>query len=89
MTAEKVALQLVNFYHKSFGGKALGRYRITMKYLCKIAERKRLFPNEIKKISQELYQHGYVLIDMETYFVVISQKTFTNYRRVNDTLFEG
>ncbi|MCW8859285.1 MAG: hypothetical protein OQK50_00555 [Deltaproteobacteria bacterium] len=87
MEAEQIAEKLVEFYQKPFGGKTMGRYRITMKYMCRIAGCRRLFPDAIQKISQELYQLGYILIDMESYFVIISHKTFTNYRRVNDSLF--
>ena len=86
MTAEKIALQLADFYHEPFSGKTLGRYRISMKHLCKMADRKRLFPDEIAAIFKEAYQLGYVLIDMETYFVVINHKTFANYRRFNDSM---
>ncbi len=86
MDSEQIACRLVGFYQTSFGGKALGRYRISMKNLRELAGQKRMYPDEIADIARELYQKGYILIDMETFFVVINQKTFSSYRRVNDAL---
>lgn len=88
MNAEQIALQLIDFYHTAFGGKELGRFRISVKNLRQIVGRKRLYPDDIAAISREVYQLGYVFIDMETFFVLLSQKTFTSYRRVNDLLLE-
>jgi hypothetical protein len=83
-TARQVAAQLAELYERGFAGKERGRYRISMKHLRIITRRKRLPPAELSRIAEELFELGYVLIDMETFFVVLAQRTFTSYRRVSD-----
>ncbi len=84
MDVTQIARQLIDLYQTPFGGKAAGRFRISMKLLQQCVGRKRLFSDEIEKISREIYQQGYILIDMETYFVLLSQSIFRNYRRVTE-----
>jgi hypothetical protein len=31
-----------------------------------------------------MYELGFSMIDMETYFVIISHRTFSSYRRLNE-----
>jgi hypothetical protein len=78
----KIAEQLAVLYEEPFGGKARGRFRISMKLLLELAGRRRLYPNDLEAISRELFELGYVMIDMETYFAVLSQRTLRSYRRI-------
>ena len=83
-TQRQVAVQLAELYERSFGGKGRGRYRISMKHLRVLTKRKRVPPMLLRKIAEELFELGYVLVDMETFIVVLAQRTFTSYRRVSD-----
>lgn len=82
--AHPIAGALVRLYEESFGGKERGRYRISTKYLRQIAGRKRLYAEEVDAIGRALFERGFVLIDLESFVVVLSQKTFDSYRRVNE-----
>lgn len=81
---EQVAEQLAALYATPFGGKPRGRFRVPAKLVRALAGRKRLYENDIRELSRALFELGYVLIDMDTFFVVLSTNTFTNYRRANE-----
>ncbi len=81
---QRVADRLAELYEEDFGGKQRGRFRISMKHMRLLTGRKRVPPSIVRKVSEELFELGYVLIDMETFFVVLAQRTFTSYRRVSD-----
>jgi hypothetical protein len=83
-TERQVAAQLAELYERGFGGKERGRYRLSMKHLRVLTKRKRVPPALLRRLAEELFELGYVLIDMETFFVVLAQRTFTSYRRVSD-----
>jgi hypothetical protein len=76
--------RLVSLYDHSFGGKPRGRYRISMKLMCRIVNQRRLWPEQIEAIRRGLYETGHILIDLGTYFVVVNQRTFSSYRRLNE-----
>ena len=76
--------RLTALYEESFGGKESGRYRIPMKLLRELAGRHRLYEDDIRFLSRELLERGHVLIDMESFFVVMSANAFVNYRRVGE-----
>ena len=82
--AGAVADRLAQLYDQAFGGNRRGRFRISMKLLRRIAGRRRLTPRHIRAIGEEVFERGFVLIDLETFFVVLSQRTFASYRRVNE-----
>ena len=82
--SRQVAERLVRFYEVTFGGKDRGRYRFSMKQMRALTGRKRVPPKVIRSIGEELFELGYVLIDLETYFVVLAQGTFRSYRRVRE-----
>ncbi len=86
MDVTKIVRQLAELYRTPLGGKARGRFRISMKLLRKCAGRKRLFSDEIEEIRREFYQQGYILIDMETSFALLSQSIFRNYCRVTEPM---
>ncbi len=81
---EAVIERLVALYEQPFGGKKRGRYRISMKVMCRIFEQRRVWPEQREAIRRGLYERGYLLVDLETYFVVVSLQTFVSYRRVNE-----
>ena len=78
-----VAQELAALYEQPFGGKDRGRFRISTKLMCELAGRRRLYAEDVLAIGRELFELGYVIIDMETYFAVLSQRTLRSYRRVN------
>lgn len=83
MDADTAADTLVGLYERAFGGKERGRYRIAGKVLRELLGRRRLYEDDIKMLSRALYQRGFILIDLDSFFVVVSAGTFTNYRRAN------
>jgi len=80
----QVAERIAALYEVFFGGKKRGRYRFSMKQLRVLTGRKRVPAEIIRSIGEEVFELGYVLIDLETYFVVLAQATFRSYRRVSD-----
>lgn len=80
-----IAERLVALYDEPFGSKKRGRFRISMKLIRTLFEKRRVWPQEMESLRRALYEQGYILIDLETYCVVVSLQTFANYRRVNDT----
>lgn len=81
---DSVADRLVDLYGRSFGGKSSGRYRIAAKLMRSLAGRRRLYEDDVRLLTRAMLERGYVLIDMENYFVVLSANTFSNYRRANE-----
>ena len=84
LTAYQIAERLSEIYEQEFGGKPRGRYRISMKHMRTLTGRRRVTAEIVQTIAAELFELGYVLIDMETFFVVLAQRTFASYRRVSD-----
>lgn len=80
----EIARRLAALFEQEFGGKPRGRYRISMKHLKALAGRRRVPAESVRRIAEEMYELGYVLIDLETFFVVLAQRTFGSYRRVSD-----
>ena len=83
-----VAEWLAELYEKKFGGKDKGRYRISAGLVRKAAGRNRLYEDDVRMLSRVLLEKGFVLIDMDSFFVVMSVNSFVNYRRANDHCFE-
>jgi hypothetical protein len=79
-----VADRLASLYERPFGGKEKGRYRIAMKLMRQLAGRRRLYQEDVQGIARALLERGYVLIDMDSFFVVMSANSFVNYRRTNE-----
>ncbi|SPF81673.1 hypothetical protein [Pseudoprimorskyibacter insulae] len=78
-----VAVRLAKLYSEDFGGKASGRYRIPEKILRDMMGRRRLYETDILALQRAMSEEGYVLIDMDNFFVVMSANSFVNYRRVS------
>jgi len=81
----EIAKRLVALYDEPFGGKERGRFRISMKLVRTLFGARRVWPEEMEALRRALYEEGYILIDLESYCVVVSLQTFANYRRVNDS----
>jgi hypothetical protein len=77
---------LVGLYERKFGGKETGRYRISVRLVRKAANRRRLFEDDLRDLGRALFERGFVLIDMDSFFVVMSANSFVNYRRANEDL---
>lgn len=75
--------KLAELYGQSFGGKKSGRYRVPQKLLRDMMGRRRLYPKDIRAITQALFERGFVMIDMESFYVILSANAFVNYRRLN------
>ncbi len=83
-TAESVAQVLAALYEETFGGKERGKYRISSRHLRELYGRRRLYAEDIVQLSRELLEQGFILIDLDSFYVVVSLNAFVNYRRVND-----
>lgn len=83
-----LADQLAALYDQPFNGKERGRFRVSMKLLGQMLGRRRIWPDEVAALGRALYQRGYVCVDMESFIVILSQKTFTNYRRANEAAID-
>ena len=78
----EIALRLATLYHQRFGGKRTGRFRISRRYLLELSGRRRLPERLLRDVANEMFEQGFVLIDLESFFVVLDQKLFVGYRRV-------
>ncbi|WP_083100688.1 hypothetical protein [Pseudophaeobacter leonis] len=77
------ASQLANLYSKGFGGKENGRFRISSKQVRELLGKRRLYSDDIENLSRAVLEEGYVMIDMDSFFVLLSANAFVNYRRVS------
>lgn len=75
---------LAELYGRSFAGKPSGRYRISMRLVRRFAARRRLYESDVRELTRLMLERGYVLIDMDSFFVVMSANAFANYRRANE-----
>ena len=81
-TAATVSAMLAAIYDQRFGGKESGRYRISRKFLREIARRRRISDEFVAEITDELFEQGLVIVNVETYFAVLSQSLLNSYRHV-------
>lgn len=85
----ETAKRLTALYAKKFGGKETGRYRIPSKIVRDMAGRRRLYAEDVQTLTRAMLEEGYVLIDMDSFFVVLSANAFVNYRRANAEVAGG
>lgn len=85
-TPYDVACKLSDFYDQPFGGKKSGRYRVSPKNLRRLMQRRRIADEFVRLLVEEMFELGYVFIDMESFYVVTQARTFSNYRRLADAL---
>jgi len=86
ITSHDIATRLIGFYDRAFGGKPNGRYRISPKNLRRLMQRRRITDDDKKELANEMFELGFVFIDLESFYVITSARTFTNYRRLSDSL---
>lgn len=79
----EAATHLAALYTKSFGGKANGRYRMSAKQMKELLGRKRLYADDVALLTRAALEEGMVLIDMDSFFVVMAANSFVNYRRLS------
>ena len=85
-TPYDVACKLASFYDQPFGGKLSGRYRISPKNLRQLMGRRRISDEFVRQLIEVMFEMDLVFVDMETYYAVTSTRTFSNYRRIADSL---
>ncbi|MCG8595615.1 MAG: hypothetical protein MI785_14805 [Kiloniellales bacterium] len=73
---------MVRLYALSFGGKPSGKYRISRKSLRVLARHRGLSPDFLRELSPELFELGFVMLDLETLSAVLSRRSFRSIRRV-------
>ena len=83
-----MADKLARLYADKFGGKDSGRYRVAAKAVRGAIGRRRLYEDDVQNLTRAMFERGYVLIDMDSFFVVMSANSFVNYRRANDNCFK-
>lgn len=83
-----VADKLVVLHERSFGGKDKGRFRIAAKLVRHLTGKRRLYEDDIRELGRAMFERGFVLIDLESFYVVMSANAFVNYRRANDDCLE-
>lgn len=83
------AASLAAMYGGCFGGKTAGRYRIARKLVCDLMGCRRIYTEDVHALTRAVLERGYVLIDMENFFVVLSANSFVNYRRANKDCIPG
>ena len=86
---DETADRLCRLYKEPFGGKPSGRFRISTKLVRQLMKRRRLYEDDVQNLARVMMERGYILIDMDSYFVVLSVNTFTNYRRANEDSTES
>ncbi|MBO6754996.1 MAG: hypothetical protein JJ902_01600 [Roseibium sp.] len=82
MSYEDAAKKLAELYGEEFGGKSSGRYRIPQKLLRELLGKKRIYEADISALTKAVFEEGFVLIDMDSFYVVMNANSFVNYRRV-------
>lgn len=85
---DMLADKLAGLYAEKFGGKDNGRYRVAAKAVRDAAGRRRLYEEDVRDLTRAMLERGYVLIDMDSFLVVMSANSFVNYRRANDHCFK-
>lgn len=84
MTQFQIAAgRMAALYTMSFGGKASGRFRMSSKQVKDLLGRKRLYEDDVEQLKRASLEAGFVLIDMDSFFVMLSANAFVNYRRVS------
>ena len=73
---------LITLYDAPFGGKRSGRYRLSRKAMREILGRRHLPPVVLEELIDEVFEAGYLLLDLETHFAILEQRIVNNYRNV-------
>jgi len=79
---EQLAQLLIRLFDERFGGAVSGKYRVSRKFLRKLAGRRKLPDAYLNALAEEMFEAGFVFVDCESYSIVFHQKQFVSYRRV-------
>jgi len=79
---DALAQILVRLFGERFGGASAGKFRISRKFLRQLAGRRKLSDGYFAQLAEEMFEAGFVFVDCESYFIVLSQRQFASYRRV-------
>ena len=82
-TPQQVAKYLVKIHEMPFGGKKRGRMKITRAGLRELSKRGRLENAFLSSLTTEMFQEGFMFIDLDKYFVVIQAKVTRRYRSIS------
>jgi hypothetical protein len=85
-THSEVCEGLIHFYNEKFGGKLRGRFKIMRKDLMFLARWPRLSEIDVKQLSDLMLEKGYVMVDLDSYFIVIEERIVLGYRKVPNQL---
>ena len=77
-----LAQALVRLFGERFGGASGGKFRISRKFLRQLAGRRKVSEAFLAALAEHMFEAGFVFVDCESYFIVLSQKQFASYRRV-------
>ncbi len=83
-TFEAAADKIAALYERPFGGKPKGRYRIAAKQVRQLLGRRRLYEDDVRHLTRATLERGFILVDMDSFFVVMNANSFVNYRRANE-----
>ncbi len=86
--ASSIAAQLAELYAQPFGGKPTGRFRVSPKLMRRLAGRRRLTEEFIQELGNEMFELGFVLVDLELFYAIVSVQSFGSYRRLGDAQVE-
>lgn len=81
-SASALATTLVGLYELEFGGKQNGRYRISRKFLHEVAGRRKISDEFLRDVAEEMFEAGFILVDLGTYAAVMNRSLTSNYRHV-------
>ena len=73
---------LISLHGEAFGGKPAGRYQLSRKSMRQVLGRRHLPSEVIQALADELFEEGYLLLDLETHFAILEQRNVNHYRRV-------
>jgi hypothetical protein len=85
-SADQVAKILSEIYEKKFGGKGRGRYQISYAGLKHIAGRARLGEKFMAEVGDELFEMGFVLVNLAPDFAVVDLAIMGRYRKVPQSI---
>lgn len=74
--------KLIEIYKEAFGGKEKGRYQISRENLKWLHGAQRLHATTIEKLKNEIFENGFILIDLDDVFCLVRCKLLRGWRKV-------
>ena len=81
-TVRQAAAILIALSDEPFGGKHAGRYRLSRKAMREVLGRRHIPARVLEELIDEVFEAGYLLLDLDTHFAVLEQRIVHNYRNV-------